>query len=166
VLAATEAGAQTVAAPAEFERARRRCRRYLALVQPPEQMEAMISATAAPGGDPRGTEMQHDAQETMRDVLPRAREEMAKAHARIYTEAELEALVTFYESAAGRSIVRKSPQLASAMHAVIRPLLDESRARRCKADPDGYMCRPAPREPALMGDARSTGAAGGAQGAF
>ncbi len=47
------------------------------------------------------------------DWLPKFRERMAVEVARVLTEEELEAAVTFYESPIGRSIVAKQPAIAS-----------------------------------------------------
>jgi len=53
--------------------------------------------------------------ETFRDgLMTDLMDKFVPAYAEVYTEAELEAVVTFYESPVGQSVVRKMPQLGPA----------------------------------------------------
>lgn len=61
----------------------------------------------------------------MNDVIDR----MTPVYASIFSEDELQALVDFYESPNGQSIVRKMPSMGPAMAEVMRDIMPEIRAK-------------------------------------
>jgi len=76
------------------------------------------------------------------DLIPQMIEEMVPVYAAAFTEAELEALVSFYDSEMGRSIAAKNvqvmPEANQAVMSVIPQMLDKMAARMCQH----YGCGP------------------------
>lgn len=83
--------------------------------------------------------------EVMREkVTPQIMDRMAQVYAATFTEDELKAIVTFYESAAGQAIMAKAPSLAPQAAQIVQDLMPQARdevARRvceqlhCAAEP-------------------------------
>jgi hypothetical protein len=62
----------------------------------------------------------------MRDVmLPKMMDRMVPLYAQTYSQDELEAIVAFYESPAGRAITEKTPSLAPKTTEVLRELMPD-----------------------------------------
>ena len=76
------------------------------------------------------------------DLIPQMINELVPVYAAAFTEAELEALVAFYDTEMGRSIAAKSvqvmPEENRAMMSVMPQLLDKMAARMCQH----YGCGP------------------------
>ncbi len=76
------------------------------------------------------------------DMIPQMLEEMIPIYARAYTEAELEALIAFYDSEMGRSIIAKTmeamPTANQAAMSVLPQLMEKMAARLCQH----YGCAP------------------------
>lgn len=82
------------------------------------------------------------ATELTTDLIPQMINEMVPVYAAAFTEAELEALVAFYETEMGRSIAAKSVQVMPAadraVMSVLPQMLDKMAARMCQH----YGCEP------------------------
>lgn len=80
--------------------------------------------------------------ELMTDMIPRMIDEMVPVYAAAYTEAEMEALIAFYDTEVGRSIAAKAVQLMPeenrAMMSVMPQVLDKMASRMCQH----YGCGP------------------------
>lgn len=61
-------------------------------------------------------------------VTPQIMERMAQVYAQTFTEPELQAIVTFYESAAGQAIMAKAPTLAPQAAHIVQDLMPDARA--------------------------------------
>lgn len=70
------------------------------------------------------------------DMIPQMLDAMAPVYARTFTEAELEALIAFYDSAMGKSIIEKTmiimPEANAAAMTVMPQLMDKMAARMCQ----------------------------------
>ena len=93
----------------------------------PAVAQYMISRMAAPpGGDEKEAEVKHamldaaDAAVTAK--LPEFLDKTAAVYARVFTEQELEAIVGFYDSPAGKAFVAKGQAAAEPMAALIHAL--------------------------------------------
>lgn len=62
------------------------------------------------------------------DFTPRMLERMIPIYAMTFSEAELEAMVVFFESPAGQSMQKKTPVLATAVSSLVQELTPESQA--------------------------------------
>lgn len=72
--------------------------------------------------------------DVMRDKLtPLIVERMAPIYAAIFSEAELQSIVDFYESPAGRAVIAKTPALAPQAALVMRDLMPEMQAEISKS---------------------------------
>jgi hypothetical protein len=93
------------------------------------------------------------------DLIPQMIDEMVPVYAAAFTEAELEALVAFYDTEMGRSIAAKNvqvmPEANRAVMSVMPQMLDKMAARMCQH----YGCTPAELE-TLRREMRA-GASGG-----
>lgn len=126
------------------ERARELAARYIELLNIEEMMQGQMagmtdmtedwSTALGVGTDtkgPRGPSAQMEtftpdtAMEGMGQYLEMIEGVMIEASARTYTEAELEALVAFYESDLGRSVAGKQDDFSLAMMAVMLERLPE-----------------------------------------
>jgi hypothetical protein len=124
-------------------------RRYVELMQS-DQLEEAIRAMA--GSDPS---MQSDlpradqeflinlAAELTTDMMPDLMAELVPVYASTFSEAELEAMIGFYDTEMGRSIIDKTysslPEVNAALMAVMPRLLDKMATRMCAhygCDPD------------------------------
>lgn len=80
--------------------------------------------------------------ELMTDMVPRMIDELVQVYAAAYTEAEMEALIAFYDTEVGRSIAAKAVQLMPeenrAMMSVMPQVLDKMASRMCQH----YGCGP------------------------
>lgn len=80
--------------------------------------------------------------ELVTDLLPQMIDEMVPVYAAAFTEAELEALVAFYDTEMGRSIAAKTvlvmPEANRAVMSVMPRMLDKMAARMCQH----YGCEP------------------------
>lgn len=80
--------------------------------------------------------------ELVADLVPAMMTELVPVYAAVFTEAELDALVTFYDSAQGRSIINKTyeslPEANAAMMVVVPRMLDKMAVRMC----EHYGCDP------------------------
>jgi hypothetical protein len=76
------------------------------------------------------------------DLIPQMLDAMTPVYARTFTEEELEAMIAFYDTELGRSIVEKTmvamPEANRAAMTVIPQLLDKMAARICQH----YSCEP------------------------
>ncbi|GAA0869474.1 hypothetical protein GCM10009116_13100 [Brevundimonas basaltis] len=70
------------------------------------------------------------------DMIPQMLEAMTPVYARIFTEAELEAVIAFYDSELGKSIIEKTmtvmPEAHAAAMTVMPQLMDKMAARMCQ----------------------------------
>ncbi|MBW8304668.1 MAG: DUF2059 domain-containing protein, partial [Brevundimonas sp.] len=70
------------------------------------------------------------------DMIPRMIDAMVPVYARTFTEAELEALIEFYDTEVGRSILEKTmvamPEANRAAMTVLPQLMDKMAARICQ----------------------------------
>lgn len=76
------------------------------------------------------------------DMIPQMLEAMVPVYARTFSEEELEALIAFYDSGMGRSILQKTvtamPEANQAAMSVMPQLMDKMAARICQY----YGCEP------------------------
>lgn len=86
------------------------------------------------------------------EMMPRMLDQLVPVYARTFTEPELQALVEFYDSETGRSIIDKTyssmPEANAAMMTVLPQMMDKMAARICAR----YGCEPGEVE-AIMGGA-------------
>jgi hypothetical protein len=82
------------------------------------------------------------AAELTTDMIPKMLDEMVPVYARTFTEAELEALIAFYDTEMGRTILEKTmvamPEATRATLSVMPQLMDKMAARICQH----YGCEP------------------------
>ena len=82
------------------------------------------------------------AAELTHDLLPQMIEEMVPVYASVFTQAELESLLAFYETEMGRAILDKTiavmPEANRAVLSVMPQMLDKMAARMCQH----YGCEP------------------------
>jgi len=82
------------------------------------------------------------AAELTTDMIPQMIEAMIPVYARTFTEAELEAMLAFYDTELGRTILEKTmiamPEANRAAMTVIPQLIDKMAARMCQH----YGCEP------------------------
>ncbi|HEY1224813.1 MAG TPA: DUF2059 domain-containing protein [Brevundimonas sp.] len=80
--------------------------------------------------------------EILADLMPKMMEAMVPAYAATFTEAELEALVAFYDTEMGRSIIDKTfqvlPEINTAVEVIIPELFQKMASRMCAR----YGCDP------------------------
>lgn len=80
--------------------------------------------------------------EILADLMPKMMEAMVPAYAAIFTEEELEALVAFYDTEMGRSIINKTfvvmPEINAAVETIIPELFQKMAGRMCAR----YGCDP------------------------
>ncbi|WP_395670805.1 DUF2059 domain-containing protein [Phenylobacterium sp.] len=121
-------------------------RRLMKALDMEKQMDALLTATL-PGfaarmnsgaqlSEAEKTLVLDTALETMREVVtPRLVEAVIPLYAEHYTEAELAAMVTFYESPVGASIMAKTPamapKVAAATQALMPAAMEEMLTRLC-----------------------------------
>ena len=146
------------AAPAANPEAEALVRRYLAAVHFERTMDSMQAAMlpVIAAQTARSNNLTADDQkmvvdivrQVMRDkMMPKMIERMVPIYAQTFTLAELQAMVSFYESPTGRAITDKFPTLAPRSAAITRELMPEMMgevmreiiARKC---PNGS-CQPA-----------------------
>lgn len=137
-LLAAPAFAQSAPTPRQLELSRQ----YVALMQG-DQMEALIRELMATDPTMDLSDVPAEDREFLldltaqlvSDLMPRIMEEMVPVYAAVFTEAELEALVGFYGTEMGRSIVAKSmevmPEVNLAMAALIPDLFEKMANRLC-----------------------------------
>ena len=157
--------AQAPAAPpaaAVNPRAEALVRRYLAAIHFEQLLDTMMGATIPVMTEnlskqyPSLTPEQREqigavVRDTMReDFTPKMLAKMVPIYAQTFSESELEAMVAFYESPAGQSIMKKTPSLAPKSAEVARELLPSMQqdvmARLCaKIDCFGGKPQPPPK---------------------
>jgi hypothetical protein len=125
-------------------------RRYVQVMQS-DQLEQVIRTMlmSDPGMDADGMPAEDRqflidlAAELVTDLMPTMMEQLIPVYAEVFTEAELEALVAFYDTDMGRSIARKTveslPEVNAAMMTVMPQILDKMIVRMCER----YGCDPA-----------------------
>lgn len=129
-------------------------RRYIELMQGDsleDLLEQMIREMAQSDPELRGASAEDRefmitlTTEVTADILPLMMEQLVPVYARVFTEAELEALIAFYDSEIGRSITTKMmasmPEADAAMMSVMPAMLDKMANRYCArygCDPDDY----------------------------
>lgn len=162
--------AQTARAAAPTERQMSLTRQYIGLMltdQFEDVIREMIGDEAAmdsslPDADRRF--LIDLTAELATDMIPQMIEEMVPVYAAAFTEAELEALVAFYDTEMGRSIAAKNvlvmPEANRAVMSVVPQMLDKMAARMCQH----YGCAPGELEE-LRRQMRAGAAAGGAPAA-
>jgi hypothetical protein len=156
-LAATSAVAQPGAAPSP--KALALARRYVAAAQAgkilqdeaPAVAQFIISRMAPPpGGDAKASEVKHAmldaADAAVQAKLPDFLDKTAEIYARVFSEQELEAIVGFYDSPAGKAFVAKGQTAAAPMADLIHTLGGEiqqdTEQRFCLKESD--LCQKAP----------------------
>ncbi|HYC96320.1 DUF2059 domain-containing protein [Brevundimonas sp.] len=76
------------------------------------------------------------ASELVTDMIPQMLDEMVPVYARTFSEAELEALIAFYDSEMGRSIINKTyasmPDATAAAMTVMPQMLEKMASRMCQ----------------------------------
>lgn len=115
--------------------------RFVALMQVEDMAKAMEASfvdlfPATTGMDPEEPRAVQDTMsEMMQEYMPALFKAMAPVYAEIFTLEELRALVAFYESDVGRSMVRKSyeaaPRVAVVAQTVLPPILERAMNRLC-----------------------------------
>jgi hypothetical protein len=117
------------------ERALALSKRYIALMEMPKQMDALIaslipqimasmpdSKTLPPGAAQVVTDA---AREATAAIQPKMLDRIAYEYAKVFSEDELQALVDFYGGPYGKSIVEKLPRALPAMTAAMSDLIPE-----------------------------------------
>jgi hypothetical protein len=129
--------AQAAAPPAVSAKSEALVRRYLKAIHFERLMDTMISAMLPVMSDqvaqqhPSLTSEQRAmisevVRDTMReDLMPKMLEKMVPIYAQTFTESELEAIVAFYETPVGQSMIEKTPSLAPKSAEVVRELMPE-----------------------------------------
>jgi len=120
-------------------------RRYVAAVKMEQTFEATMAAMRpalmAQPPESKLTEAQRErlmvvVDDLSRQMMRKLIERTAPLMAEVYTEQELQGLVTFYESPTGQAVVDKAPALAAKMAPLMKELMPEMqagmRARRCE----------------------------------
>lgn len=115
--------------------------RFVSLIQPADMAKAMSRSLSGlfPSVNELPPEHVNAVQETMSEMMqeymPALFKAMAPVYAEIFTLQELQALVAFYESDVGRSMVRKSyeatPRVAAVAQQVLPPVLERAMDRLC-----------------------------------
>lgn len=135
------------AAPAAGEPSARQLslsRRYIELIQT-DQLSVMIRSgiEMAANADLAASELPSEdrafildlATELTTDMMPQMFDRMAPVYARIFSEDELLALIAFYDSDMGRSIMQKTyssmPEANAAMMELMPQLFEKMAARMC-----------------------------------
>ncbi|HEY0435331.1 MAG TPA: DUF2059 domain-containing protein [Phenylobacterium sp.] len=157
--AAPPAGSSAPAAATPDPKSVALVRRYLAAIHFEQLLDTMMASIIPVMTEgltkqyPSMTEQQRSTisdvvRETMReDYTPKMIERMVPIYARTFSQSELEAIVAFYESPAGRAVMDKSPSLAPKSAEVARELLPELQKdviRRLCAKIDCLGGKPAP----------------------
>ncbi|NBB51556.1 DUF2059 domain-containing protein [Rhizobium sp. CRIBSB] len=119
-------------------------RRYIELMQG-EQIEDLVATMiqSSAMSDPNMRDMPQEDRdfllelttELTTELMPQMFEQLVPVYARAFTEAELEALIAFYDTELGRSIVAKTmetmPEANEAMMAVVPGMLEKMFSRLC-----------------------------------
>ena len=115
--------------------------RFVALMQVEDMAKAMEESfiglfPATEGMDPDDARaVEETMSEMMQEYMPALFKAMAPVYADIFTLEELRALVAFYESDVGRSMVRKSyeaaPRIGVVAQTVLPPVLERAMDRLC-----------------------------------
>ena len=105
-------------------------RRYIKAMRMEEAMAAIfgqfdptMGMDASEAGRIDRKAMQEAMTETMSQIIPEYSEALAPYIAKTFTEAELEAIVAFYESPVGQSMVTKSQDLAKPSMEIMQTLM-------------------------------------------
>jgi hypothetical protein len=139
----------TASPPAASARQLALSRRYVDLMQGDQLRAAVRDMVEGQAQAEAGTLPEADRRfltdltvEIVGDLVPAMMDELVPVYAVVFTEAELESLVAFYDSAEGRSIITKTfasmPEADAAMMTVIPLMLDKMAVRMC----DHYGCDP------------------------
>ena len=104
-------------------------RRYMAAIHFNDTMRQVMDPVlkqllqGVEGGDRLPPDMRKalldSAHESFDDFMPRMMDAMVPIMAQVYTEAELQGLVDFYEGPVGQALIAKTPQLSAAMSGMI-----------------------------------------------
>ena len=115
--------------------------KFIALIQGDQlgaslgQMTAMMMPESNTMSAEQAAEFQAAMAEVTAGMMPRMFEAMAPIYADIFTLEELQALVAFYQSDVGRSMISKSyaaaPRMAEAMQAIMPELMADMGDRLC-----------------------------------
>ena len=152
--AAPPAAAATSAAPSP--RALALTKRYIAALHVDQTMKPMMQSMMGPMLDeqervnPNLTAVQRKAiRETVEefvggDMMDDILERMTPAYATIFSENELQALVNFYESPTGQSIIGKMPQMGPVAAKVMVEIMPELRTRLAQRICEKLSCDKAP----------------------
>ena len=115
--------------------------RFVALMQVEDMAKAMeesfmgLFPTTAAMDPEDARAVQETMSEMMQEYMPALFKAMAPVYAETFTLEELRALVAFYESDVGRSMVRKSyeaaPRIAVVAQTVLPPVLERAMDRLC-----------------------------------
>lgn len=119
-------------------------RRYVELMQS-EQMEATVRALVAGQAEMSGAGRDLPAEdrqylidlstELAREMVPQMMDRLVPVYADAFTEEELSALISFYDTEIGRSIVEKTyaslPEANEAMMSVMPQMMEKMIARVC-----------------------------------
>lgn len=120
-------------------------RRYVDLMMS-DQFETMIRQMIdiEASMDPEARDMPEEdrrfvadlASELVTDMIPQMLDEMVPVYARTFSEAELEALIAFYDSEMGRSIINKTyasmPDATAAAMTVMPQMMEKMASRMCQ----------------------------------
>lgn len=120
-------------------------RRYVDLMMT-DQLETLIRQMIAleASMDPEARDMPDRdrrfmtelATELVTDMIPQMLDEMVPVYARTFSEAELEALIAFYDTEMGRSIINKTyasmPDATAAAMSVMPQMMEKMASRMCQ----------------------------------
>ncbi|HYE44262.1 MAG TPA: DUF2059 domain-containing protein [Caulobacter sp.] len=114
-------------------------RRYFKAMRMDESMSNILDSIdpllTSDGGSEDDEAMRQSTREALDAAMPVYIEKMVPVFAASYTEEELEALVTFYESPLGQSVVAKSRGMggasSQAMKDLLPTILDDAMERYC-----------------------------------
>jgi len=153
---AAQDAAPPAAAAAPSPRALALTKRYIAALHVDQTMKPMMQSMMGPMLDeqervnPNLTAVQRKAiRETVEefvagDMMDDILERMTPAYATIFSENELQALVDFYESPTGQSIIGKMPQMGPVAAKVMVEIMPELRTRLTRRICEKLSCDKAP----------------------
>lgn len=97
------------------------------------QMKAMISAQAPPGVSPQQKAQLQEQQAKIFDLIKNRlspetlRPQLAKVYDETFTESEVDGMLGFYQSPAGRAMLQKTPMLMGKFMAVVQAQMGDLR---------------------------------------
>ncbi|HPA39264.1 MAG TPA: DUF2059 domain-containing protein, partial [Phenylobacterium sp.] len=131
--------------------------RYILATQPEGMLKANLNASMAAMGD-SGFGSPEEQKETMQDMLVALEQSLSRLYPKLepiiadtFSESELQSIVDFYESPAGRALIEREPQmtakLAPEMKNFGREILGAVLEQQCSRRPSNTLCSKAPRVP-------------------